>query len=70
MELNDLSPELTELRNVIISSNLASCYLILQELSSMKDETLLYDSFRKHWMEMYKGFYETVARMKTRTSPR
>lgn len=47
MELTDLSPELNKLRNVIISSSLTSCYLILQELASMKDETLVYDKFRK-----------------------
>ncbi len=66
MELTDLSPELKELRNVIISSNLASCYLIVQELASLKDETLVYDRFRKHWMGTYKGFYEIVAQMKSR----
>ena len=70
MELTDLSPELNELRNVVISSNLTSCYLILQELTSLKDETLVYDRFRKHWMEMYKGFYEICTQMKTRRSPR
>jgi hypothetical protein len=66
MELTDLSPELKELRNVIISSNLTSCYLILHELASLKDETLVYDRFRKHWMGTYKGFYEIVAEMKSR----
>ena len=66
MELNDLSPELNELRNVIISSNLTSCYLILQELTSLKDETLVYDRFRKHWMGTYKGFYGIVTQMKSR----
>jgi hypothetical protein len=66
MELTDLSPELKEFRNVIISSNLTSCYLILQELASLKDETLVYDRFRKHWMGTYKGFYEIVAEMKSR----
>ena len=70
MELTDLSPELNELRNVIISSNLTSCYLILQEITTLKDETLVYDRFRKHWLEMYKNFYEVVAKMKTRKSPR
>ena len=70
MELTDLSPELNELRNVVISSNLTSCYLILQELMSLKDETLVYDRFRKHWMKMYKDFYEICAQMKTRRSPR
>ena len=66
MELTDLSSELNELRNVIISSNLTSCYLVLQELASMKDETLLYERFRKHWMGTYKGFYDIVAQMKSR----
>ena len=70
MELTDLSPELNELRNVVISSNLTSCYLILQELMSLKDETLVYDRFRKHWMKMYKDFYEICAQMKARRSPR
>ena len=70
MELTDLSPDLNELRKVIISSNLASCYLILQEITILKDETLVYDRFRKHWLEMYKNFYEVVAKMRTRKSKR
>lgn len=70
MELTDLSPELNELRNVIISSNLTSCYLILQEITSLKDETLVYDKFRKHWLEMYKGFHGMVAEMRIRKSAR
>jgi len=70
MELNNLSPELNELRNVIISSNLTSCYLVLQEITSLKDETLVYDRFRKQWLEVYKSFYEVVGKMRVRKSTR
>ena len=39
MDLKQMSPEMDELRNVIISSNLASCYLVLELLKSEKNET-------------------------------
>lgn len=70
MELKDLSPELNELRTAIISSNLTSCYLILEAFASLKGDTLHYDRFRKHWLDTYKGFYGVVAKMKARRSPR
>ena len=41
MDLKPLSPELDELRSVIISSSLTSCYLVLDLLKSEKDETLI-----------------------------
>lgn len=66
MELKPLSPELDELRNVILSSNLASCYLVLELLKSERDETLIYDSFRNHWMDIYKSTYKVVSKMKPR----
>jgi hypothetical protein len=66
MELKPLSPELDELRNVIISSNLTSCYLVLELVKSEKDETLIYDKFRSHWMDIYKSTYEMVLKMKPR----
>ena len=70
MELKPLSPELNELRNVIISSNLASCYLILELLKSEKNETLNYEKFRGQWIEIYKSTYGIVSKMKPRKSPR
>jgi len=66
MELKPLSPELNELRNVIISSNLTSCYLVLELLKAEKDETLNYDKFRNHWMHIYKSTYGIVSKMKPR----
>ena len=36
MDLKPLGPELSELRNVIIASNLSSCYLVLEMLKSEK----------------------------------
>jgi hypothetical protein len=70
MELKPLSPELNELRNVIISSNLASCYLILELLKSDRSETLNYEKFRDQWIDVYKSTYGIVAKMKPRKSSR
>ena len=70
MDLKPLSPELNELRNVIISSNLASCYLILELLKSDRNETLNYDKFRSQWIEVYKSTYGIVSKMKPRKSSR
>ncbi len=70
MELKTLSPELTELRNVVIASNLASCYLVLELLKSEKNETLNYDKFRSQWIDIYKSTYGIVSRMKPRKSLR
>jgi len=70
MDLKPLSPELNELRNVVISSNLASCYLILELLKSEKNETLNYEKFRDHWIDIYKSTYGIVSKMKPRKSSR
>jgi len=66
MDLKPLSPELDELRNVIISSNLTSCYLVLELLKSEKSETLIYDKFKSHWMDIYKSTYEIISKRKPR----
>jgi hypothetical protein len=66
MELKPLSPELNELRNVIISSNLTSCYLVLELLKSDRDETLNYDKFKNHWIEIYKSTHGIISKMKPR----
>lgn len=70
MDLKPLSPELSELRNVVIASNLASCYLVLELLKSEKNETLNYDKFRSQWIDIYKSTYGIVSRMKPRKSSR
>ena len=70
MELKPLSPEFSELRNIVISSNLASCYLVLELLKSEKNETLNYEKFRDQWIEIYKSTYGIVSKMKPRKSPR
>ncbi|MGD0920045.1 MAG: hypothetical protein ABSB22_26710 [Thermodesulfobacteriota bacterium] len=70
MDLKPLSPELEELRNAIISSNLTSCYLVLDELISSRGERLFYDKFRKEWLDVYKEIYDRVSKMKTRKSSR
>jgi hypothetical protein len=70
MDLKPLSPELSELRNVIIASNLASCYLVLELLKSEKNETLHYEKFRTQWIDIYKSTYGIVSKMKPRKSPR
>jgi hypothetical protein len=70
MDLKPLSPELNELRNVIIASNLASCYLILELLKSEKNETLNYEKFRSQWIDIYKSTHGIVSKMKPRKSSR
>jgi hypothetical protein len=70
MELTKLSPDMKEIRDAVISSNLTSCYLILEALTSLKGDTLPYDRFRGHWLETYKGFKTVVGKMKARTSRR
>ena len=70
MDLKPMSPEMDELRNVIISSNLASCYLVLELLKSEKNETLTYEGFKNHWMDIYKSTYGIVSKMKPRKTSR
>jgi hypothetical protein len=70
MDLKPLPPELSELRNVIVASNLASCYLVLELLKSEKDETLNYEKFRSQWIDIYKSTYGIVSKMKPRKSSR
>ena len=70
MELKDLSPELNELRNVIISSHLSTCYLLIERLGLKEDESYRYEKFREEWIEMYKNVYKLVSRMKPRKSVR
>jgi hypothetical protein len=70
MELKSLTPELDELRKVIISSNLTSCYLILNELALKEGETAHYEEFRAGWIDTYKDIYKLVSKMKTRKSSR
>jgi hypothetical protein len=65
MEPKDLSLELKELREVTISSNLTTCYLILEELLSVKEETIHYQEFSEHWIDTYKDVYKLIAKMKT-----
>jgi hypothetical protein len=70
MELKSLSPELDELRNVIISSNLTSCYLILNELALKEGETAHYEGCRARWIDTYKDVYKLVSKMKSRKASR
>ena len=70
MDLKPLSPEFSELRNVIITSNLASCYLVLELLKSEKNEILSYEKFRTQWIDIYKSTYGIVSKMKPRKSSR
>ncbi len=70
MELKPISQDLNELRSVIISSSLTSCYLLLEELKSKDNEGVSYDKFRRHWIDLYKSIYDVVSKMKPRKSPR
>jgi len=70
MEIRSLSPELDELRKVIISSNLTTCYVILNELTLKEGEAVHYEKFRTGWIDTYKDVYRLVSKMKTRKSSR
>ena len=67
MEMMDLSPELNELRNVIITSHLTTCFLILD---MKKEKVYPYEQFRQEWIETYKNIYKLVSKMKVRKSSR
>ena len=70
MELKDMSPELNELRNVIISSHLSTFYLLIEHLGLKESESYRYEKFREDWIEMYKNVYKLVSKMKPRKSIR
>ena len=70
MYLKPMSPEMDELRKVIISSNLTTCYLILEVLRSEENEITRYKDFRDQWIDLYKSTYGVVSKMKPRKSSR
>jgi hypothetical protein len=70
MELMDLQPELNELRKIIISSHLTTCFLILDELALKRGKTYHYERFREEWIGTYKHVYKLVSKMKSRKSSR
>jgi hypothetical protein len=70
MKLKPLTPEIDELRKIIISSNLTSCYILLEELLAAKGERLFFDKFRTRWIDIFKNVYDHVDKMKPRKEPR
>ncbi len=70
MKLTPLSPEQDELRKIIISSNLTSCYIVLEEILSAKGERLFFDKFRARWIDIFKNVYDHIDKMKPRKEPR
>lgn len=70
MELKPLTPQLDELRNVVISSGLTSCYILIEELTTARGERMNYEKFKAHWIDMYKSTYTLVSKMKVRRTPR
>ena len=70
MYLKPMSPEMDELRKVIITSNLTTCYLILELLRSEKNEITRYKDFRDQWIDLYKSTYGVVSKMKPRKASR
>lgn len=70
MELKELSPDLAELRSVIIASHLSTCYLLIERLAPKENEPYRYEKFREDWIEMYKNVYKIVSKMKPRKSMR
>jgi hypothetical protein len=70
VELNDLSSEAAELRNIFIASCMASCYLILDRMLAQNGVPLEYEEFRHQWIDLYKEVYRSVSKMKPRGNPR
>ena len=70
MELKPVSVDAAELRSVIIASNMASCYLILEEIAAHNNVTVHYEDFRQKWIDLYKSVYETVSQWKPRGKSR
>ncbi len=67
MDLKQLSSEMDELRKVIISSNLTSCYLLLSRYDNAE---AYYEKFRVDWIDTYKEVYKIISKMQPRTSDR
>ena len=70
MELKPLSVDAAELRSVIIASNMASCYLILEEMAAHNNVTVHYEDFRQKWIDLYKSVYKKVSQWKPRGKSR
>ncbi len=70
MYLKPMSPEMDELRRVIISSNLTTCYLILEVLRSEENEITRYKDFKDQWIDLYMSTYGVVSKMKPRKASR
>jgi hypothetical protein len=70
MKLKPLSPEIDELRKIMISSNLTSCYILLEEILAAKGERLFFDKFRVRWIDIFKNVYDHIDKMKPRREPR
>ena len=70
MELKPVSADAAELRSVIIASNMASCYLILEEMAAHNNMTVHYEDFRQKWIDLYKSVHKTVSQWKPRGKSR
>jgi hypothetical protein len=70
MYLKPMSPEMNELRKVIISSSLTTCYLMLEVLRPEGKESSGYQQFKDHWIDVYKSTYGMVSKMKPRKASR
>jgi len=70
MKLKTLPAEFDELRKIVISSSLTSCYITLEEILSAKGERLFFDKFRTRWIDIFKNVYDHVDKMKPRKEPR
>lgn len=70
VDLKRLSDDSNELRSVIISSSMASCYVMLEEIASHRGLTVPYQDFRRRWIDLYKSVYDNVSQWKTRATVR
>jgi hypothetical protein len=70
MDLKKLSNNSNELRSVIISSSMASCYMILEEMASHRGLSVPYHEFRRRWIDLYKSVYDNVSHWKPRAAAR
>lgn len=66
MELKPLPPELDELRSIIISTSLTSCFLLFEELTAAGGRKIYYDKFRARWIQVFKDVYGQISKMQPR----
>jgi hypothetical protein len=70
MDLNSLSSEAAELRNIILASSMTSCYLIMDRILAQGETALHYEDLRREWIGLLKDVHRLVSRMRPRSKAR